>query len=204
MKTFSFKPDRKLILKNYLIIFTVTILIFLIAVVLQIAIPLGGKTTSSEVSDVLWPIILIVVCAFWILALPLTFLWVKNLSYDIEADRISIHKGILTKIQQNIPYRAITDFMLHRSLYDRILGLGSIRVQTAGQTQTPTGYEGNIAGLLNWDELLNELRQRVKYFYGNSEDQDMQNEQEILSSKKILQEILNELRILNNKIESQR
>ena len=57
----------------------------------------------------------------------------------------------MTKIQQNIPYRAITDYILHRSIYDRMLGLASIRIQTAGQIQTPTGYEGNLAGLPNWD-----------------------------------------------------
>ena len=89
-------------------------------------------------------------------------LWIKNLAYVIEEDRITVHKGILTKIQQNIPYRAITDFMLHRSLHDRFLGIGAIRIQTAGQTQTMTGYEGQLAGLVQWNDLLQQLREKVK------------------------------------------
>ena len=49
------------------------------------------------------------------------------LSEDVTAG----HKGILTKVQKNIP----------------------IRIQTAGQTQTPTGYEGNIARIVDWEGL---------------------------------------------------
>jgi len=52
----------------------------------------------------------------------------------------------------------VTDFMLERTLYDRWLGIGSIKIQTAGQTQNATGYEGKLAGLLNWDELHEKLR----------------------------------------------
>ncbi|OPX33911.1 hypothetical protein B1H10_04785 [candidate division KSB1 bacterium 4484_188] len=99
-------------------------------------------------------------------------------------DRITIHKGILTKVQQNIPYRSITDFILHRSLYDRFLGLASIRVQTAGQSTTATGYEGNVAGLLNWEPLIQDLRGRVKSVLTH------------LPMEDTLQNILEEVRVL--------
>ena len=38
----------------------------------------------------------------------------------------------LTKKEQNIPYRSITDFVLKRGPFDRYLGIGTIQVQTAG------------------------------------------------------------------------
>jgi len=94
----------------------------------------------------------------WIISIPVMILWIKNLSYSIEEDRIVIHKGILTKIKQNVPFRMITDFMLERTLYDRFLGIGSIKIQTAGQTQNSTGYEGKLSGLIDWERLHEKLR----------------------------------------------
>ncbi len=92
-------------------------------------------------------------------------LWIRNLSYRIEEDRITIFKGILTKVQQNIPYRAVTDFALKRTLFDRMLGIGAICIQTAGQTQNPSGYEGKLAGLIDFDQLHHELRGKLKQLH---------------------------------------
>lgn len=164
MEKISLKPDAKLKLKSYLILLTISLYLVLIGAILQFTIPLGGQVTHSKLAFVLWLIALGCIFLIWIISVPIIILWIRNLEYHIDEERITIHKGILTKIQQNIPYRAITDFMLHRSLYDRLLNIGSIRVQTAGQTTTPTGYEGNFAGLIDWENLLEELRLRVKKY----------------------------------------
>ena len=120
--------------------------------------------------------------------------------YSIEEERITIYKGILTKMQQNIPYRAITDFMLHRSLYDRMLGLASIRIQTAGQTHSPTGYEGNLAGLINGDNLLGELRERVQKYLPAMKESILPENEDLISSQQFLQEILKELQAIRKKM----
>lgn len=160
------KPDKKLLTKIWFVLLTISFFsVILPGILIQIFVPMGGDVTSEELSLVLWPIVLGVIAIIWIIGIPLSILWVKNLSYEIAAERITIHKGILTKIKQNIPYRAITDFMLHRSLYDRFLGIASIKVQTAGQSQSPVGYEGKLAGLTNWDSLLETLRGKVKVLY---------------------------------------
>lgn len=185
-------PSRKLFTKDVLILLTLTVLLLLIAVVLQLLIPLGKHVTAGQVADILWPITFAVVLLLWIISLPLVFYWIKNLKYEILQDRITIHKGILTKVQQNIPYRSITDFILHRSLYDRFLGLASIRVQTAGQSTTATGYEGNVAGLLNWEPLIQDLRERVKSVLTHlPDDTSAKNGME-----DTLQNILEEVRVL--------
>ena len=66
----------------------------------------------------------------------------------------------------------------------------------------PTGYEGNLAGLIDWDELLSELRNKLKNYFPEHKEIDTQKEPEILSSQKILQEILNELQIIRQKLQS--
>ncbi|MBN2091090.1 PH domain-containing protein, partial [candidate division KSB1 bacterium] len=115
------KPHKKLLAKQWLVLLTITFFIALFGIGLQLLIPLGEGVTSSQVAVILWPIIIGVILLMWVIAVPIIILWIKNLTYFIEEDRITVYKGILTKIQQNIPYRAITDFILHRSLYDRFL-----------------------------------------------------------------------------------
>jgi putative membrane protein len=156
------RPNKKLYTKQWLMLATITLIVLLAALILYALIPLDDDVTHEELGRYLWPITGGALVLMWIAAVPILILWIKNLAYEIGEERITIHKGILTKVKKNIPYRAITDFILHRSLYDRFLGIASIRIQTAGQTQTPTGYEGNMAGLIDWDNLHQELRQRVK------------------------------------------
>jgi uncharacterized membrane protein YdbT with pleckstrin-like domain len=192
MERISLRPNRKLLNKQFYVLLTITAFNLFLGLLLQILIPLG-KATPEQVSIILWPILIGLIILMWIIATPIIFLWVKNLEYFIEEERIRIHKGILTKIQQNIPYRAVTDFQLHRSLYDRFLGIGSIRIQTAGQTQSPTGYEANIAGLVDWDNLMLELRKRLKRFHGEAIT-DKEGEERLETSDDVFEQILIELR----------
>ena len=156
------KPDKKLLVKQWYVLLTVSLVLVLFALALQLLIPLKPGVTANQVAPILWSVTLGIIVVIWGISAPILILWIKNLSYYIEDDRITIHKGILTKIQQNIPYRSITDFMLHRSLYDRILGIGSIRIQTAGQGQSAGGYEGQLSGLVQGDDLLQQLRGNVR------------------------------------------
>ncbi len=195
------KPHPKLLTKQLLILTTLSFLLALTGVLLQILIPLVGDATSRQVAVILWPIILGLIGALWVIAAPITVLWIRNLAYRIEEDRITIFKGILTKMQQNIPYRAITDFMLHRSLYDRFLGIGAIRIQTAGQSQTVTGYEGQLAGLLEWDDLLQQLREKVRNLYPVAEAVTVAEPATQQIGEDRLQQILLELQSLRKMLE---
>ena len=152
------RPDKKLITKGWLTLISLSIVIVLFACLLHIIPALDSEVDFSQFSFYLWRIVFIAIILMWIISAPIMILWIKNLSYFIESDKIVIKKGILTKIKQNIPFRMVTDFMLERTLYDRWLGIGSIKIQTAGQSQNKTGYEGKLSGLLNWDELHEKLR----------------------------------------------
>jgi uncharacterized membrane protein YdbT with pleckstrin-like domain len=186
------KPDKKLLTKQWYILLTISFFIVLFAVLLQILIPISPEVTSGQAAAILWPITLGVIILLWIISAPIIILWINNLGYYIDEDRITIHKGILSKIKQNVPYRAITDFQLHRSLYDRALGIGSIRIQTAGQRPSATGYEANLAGLVGWEELLEQLREKVKKLYPQALASTK--ESSGLTEKEILNGVLEELR----------
>ena len=196
------KPHRKLLVKQWLILLSVSLLLALVGILLQFLVPLIEGVTSRQVAAVLWPITLGLVLIMWAISAPIVALWIRNLAYVIEEDRITIYKGILTKIQQNIPYRAITDFMLHRSLYDRFLGIGAIRIQTAGQSQTVTGYEGQLAGLIQWDDLLQQLREKVKRLHPVAESVTVAEPVAQLVSDDRLQQILLELQSIRKVLEN--
>ena len=199
MSAINFQPDPKYKTKQYLIGITVTAFVLILGILLQVLIPLSPDATPLMVARILWPIIGGVLILYWVISIPLIILWFKNLDFFIEDERITIHKGILTKIQQNIPFKAVTDFQLHRSLYDRLLGIGSIRVQTAGQSYAPTGFEGSLVGLPQWESLLNELRTRVKenqLQFSTKTDTPSQ-----MSGDEVRHEVLTELRAIRKLLE---
>ena len=196
------KPDKKLLTKQWLVLLTISLFLVLTAVALQFLIPLKEGVTSSQVAVILWPITTGIILLMWAIAVPIITLWIKNLAYYIEDDRITIFKGILTKQQQNIPYRAITDFMLHRSLYDRFLGIGAIRIQTAGQSRTPTGYEGQLSGLVDWDNYHQQLRSKLKILHPIAEATAVAESVSLLSAENKLQQILEELKSIRKLLEN--
>ena len=51
--------------------------------------------------------------------------------------------------------------------FDRILGIGTIIIQTAGQSAE--GYEGNSSGLLDYGPLHSDLREKLKFLHPISE-----------------------------------
>jgi len=197
----TLKPDKKLVTKQWGILLVLSFLVILIALLFQLLLPLSDDVTSEEVSALVWPIAGGVIFVLMVIVGPILFIWVKNLSYIIGEEKITIHKGILTKVQKNIPYRAITDFVVNRSIFDRFLGIASIRIQTAGQSQTPTGYEGNIAGMLDWKGLHQTLRDRLKRLHPVSEALATREPASSATERDLLIQILNELKAIRKATE---
>jgi len=195
-------PDKKLFTKSMMIQLTISLAIIIIGFVLHILIPLKGRHLADEVGQIVWSIVGGVLITVWIISSPIVYLWIKNLKYEIDEEKIIIHKGIITKTEKNIPYRAITDFVLHRSLFDRILNIASIRVQTAGQSVIVTGYEGNLTGILKWKETHTLLKENLSKIHGGSVAVAGQEEIIDKGTEGVLRSILEEVRELRRILES--
>lgn len=193
-------PDKKEVTKSALGYIVLTV-IFLIAALFIRLIP----TIDNELK-LLRTVFLAVdfglIGIIWLIGFPLRLLYLKRLSYYVEPAGISIHKGILTKTQQNIPYQKITDFKLVRSPFDRIFGMASIQIQTAGQSTVP--YEGVLLGLTQWEDLLANLRSRLKKSHGDMETPDLPTPESLSveAEKDILHAILSELKAIRNILEN--
>ncbi len=159
----SVYPDRRWLTKQWMVLGTIAALLAALAGVVHGLVALLAEDIDMGLfAAVLWGVAGGLVVLMLAIAVPAIMFWYRNLAYEIEDDKIIIRKGILTKIQQNIPMGMVTDFRLQRTLYDRALRIGSIQIQTAGQSTTATGYEGKLAGLEDWKDLHEDLRQRIR------------------------------------------
>ncbi|MBT3251937.1 MAG: PH domain-containing protein [Candidatus Marinimicrobia bacterium] len=195
----SIKPDKIYFKKCILILSVITGLLFFIVICLSVLNLIISSPELYATLPLIYLIWIISVVLMWAISVPIIKLWIKNLEYVIRNDRITIHKGILTKTQQNIPYRSVTDFALQRTLFDRYLGIGSINIQTAGQSQSPTGYEGSLVGLINYDALHGRLKEKLKMLHPISEATTVA-EPIISSNENVLNEILSELKQIHQKL----
>ena len=126
-------------------------------------------------------------------------LWINNLSYIIKDSSITIYKGIFTKIEQNIPDNKVTDFVLYRDLFDRFLGMGSIKVQTAGASGQ-SGFEGVLNGILDYEKVHTNLREKLVSTQTSTSNESVKNTN--VSNETVLVDILAELKDINKKLKN--
>ncbi len=194
------RPDKLFYKKCFWILWTITGSIFFPIICLFI---LNLFINSWELRNVVIILFLSVagsLVLMWLISIPIIKLWIKNLEFIIKDDRITLHKGILTKTQQNIPYRSVTDFALKRTLYDRWLGIGSINIQTAGQSHNPSGYEGSMVGLVDYETLHSDLKEKLKVLHPISQSVTT-SESLKQSDDNVLNQILDELKTIRKHIE---
>ncbi|MCF7823864.1 MAG: PH domain-containing protein [Candidatus Marinimicrobia bacterium] len=196
------KPDiSRLMKRNIYTFITISLSVILTTLIIQLlVVVLDPDVTNTEFILYVWPWVVGALFIFWILTPGLTYLWITNLKYSIEEERVVIQKGILTKQSVSIPYSAITDFTLSRSLYERWLGIGTLLVQTAGQGTQTGMYEGKLEGLIEYDDLYANLRAKVKTTrsgYHPAHPTDGQ----VKSDSELLQAILEEIKRIGRKLD---
>ena len=194
----TIKPHKKYWTAQILILATISLITLISAGVLHLIINYSNPDPESTL--VLWEICCGANLVMWIISYPIIHLWTKNLTYIVRDDRITILSGILTKKEQNIPYRSITDFVLKRGPFDRYLKIGTIQVQTAGQSQTASGYEGCLSGILDYNSVHGDLRDKLKSLHPVSESTTT-SEPINLSNENVLTQILEELKKIRKNTE---
>jgi len=74
------------------------------------------------------------VLAIWLVVLPFLRWWTTT--YTVTNRRLITRWGILNKIGKDIPLMRINDVLYERSLIDRMLGCGTLFIQTAAEGGT--------------------------------------------------------------------
>ena len=131
MRTQTFKPSSKYLTKFRLTLSIVAGLIFIGSVLLGLLMSFdrdigfsGGMLAIAIITglDVIW----------WVPAMLLTGPYYNSLSYEIQDDEVIMRVGIVTKSVKHVPYRTVTNITIKRGILDRMFGLGTLNIQTAG------------------------------------------------------------------------
>jgi len=80
----------------------------------------------------------------------------RSLSYELGDEAVTVQRGLLTTLQNTVPYRMVTNVTLKRDFLDRRLGLGSLHIHTAGYGQQANA-EARLVGLENYQQVYADL-----------------------------------------------
>ena len=100
-------------------------------------------------------------------AIALVIPYYRSISFELTDEEVVVRKGILTKSTKTVPYRAITNAEVKRGPLDRLFGLGTVDVHTAGYSQQ-AGAEAPMMGLRNYDEVYTLVMDAVRRARGTA------------------------------------
>ena len=127
------------------------------------------------------------------------YLYYPTIEFQMSEADIIVNRGFITKSHKLVPYRTITNIEIKRGPFDRLLGIGSIEIQTAGFSAGKTGPEEKLDGvaeehLAELQKILKSKVQQARGSAGTTQDTEYQ------TSEELLHEILLELRKLREKL----
>jgi membrane protein YdbS with pleckstrin-like domain len=182
-----FSPSKKYIQKLWLKLIESAFLIWIgciagtwcIARFLSIVEPkkyVFDKILETWLSPVtLWGLMLNIL---WLLpALIFIPRYVATIEYSVRAEsgeampEIYVKKGLFTVTVKHVPFRTITNIASKSGVLDRLFGIGSVHIETAGNSPEERGPEEILEGIVFYEEvrdyILAELRKfRSPYVIG--------------------------------------
>ena len=96
-----------------------------------------------------------------------SYLTYRFYGFSIGDDEFKKEYGVIAKRYVAIPYTRIQNINIRRGILDRIMGLSTLKIETAGSSNPQTGSEGRIPGLTHHDAIsLREelLRRTIKNY----------------------------------------
>jgi uncharacterized membrane protein YdbT with pleckstrin-like domain len=126
---------------------------------------MDSGTTRNALIIALWAIVFILLC--WLTITPIIF-W-KTTHYVFTSHRVLIRRGVLRRQGRDISLQRINDVGFSQSLWDRMVGAGTLTIESAGEQ----GQEVllNVPKSDDQQQLLNRLieqdHDRRARSYGN-------------------------------------
>jgi len=93
----------------------------------------------------------------WVLpTLALLVPYCGTIRYALDERELTVRMGLLTKTEKSVPYDKVTNVELKRGIWDRLLGLGTLQVHTAGYSQQ-VNAEATLSGLDEWEAVRQQV-----------------------------------------------
>ena len=157
------KPDRELMRLYYTYLLIVGLVIF-IGVILPVVVAAFLTLSLDQVvivsSSAIFPFLAVVfLIAFWI---PKYY---DSISYTFTEDEIMLERGVYWKHKSIVPYNRVTNIDIVQGPLSRRVGVGNVRVQTAGYSTASSGgatAEAQIFGVTNYEEIRDFILAKVR------------------------------------------
>jgi len=105
-------------------------------------------------------------------AFILTPLYVNRIEYSVVSEsgetlpEIYVKKGIIRITRKHVPFRTITNISSVAGPYDRIFGIGTVEIQTAGYSGAQTRAEERLEGIQFYEEVRDFILQELRKYRG--------------------------------------
>lgn len=160
-----FRPSPRLQTK----LFVVTALAGILAVVgLALFVWLVARDEGAPDPAGLALVVAVLVNVAWMIPVSAMIpLYCRSLVYEACEDEVIVHVGVINRSVKHVPYRAVTNLEVTRGPFDRLFGLGTLKVQTAGMSGQ-RGAEESLIGLPNVDEVYDRVAGALRCFHGDT------------------------------------
>jgi uncharacterized membrane protein YdbT with pleckstrin-like domain len=203
MKAQTVQPDPKYLLRMRLIATVVALAIIAGAILFGLIMVIAGDMRLRGML-VLFFVVMAVDGLWWLVAIILTGPYYRSLRYEIQDDEVVVHVGIWTKSVKHVPYRTVTNVQVKRDVVDRLLGTGTLNIQTAGMSGQK-GAEEQLVGLANVQEVYASVAGELRRFRGGMAPTQADVEEEpAVALPEGLGEILAEVRAIRKALEDRK
>ncbi len=134
-------------------------------------------TSSGLLVDPWWITLNIwywIITAIWLIpALIIVPIYLRSIEYSViteegtTASEIFVKKGIINITRKHVPFRTITNISSRSGPFDRLFGIGTIEIETAGYSGTTTQAEEKLEGITFYEELRDFILRELRKFKGS-------------------------------------
>ena len=193
--------------KTYLTKMLISILLILILIFVSLYVPMFFIMKEESVVNYQWKSLWISSAVNLLWAVPafvLSFPEFKNYRYELLDDEIVVYSGYLVKKIRHVPYRMVTNLELRRGIMDRILGIGTLKIETAGNSDPNQRPGAMLVGLSDVDAVYEEVAACLRNFDQAQQRHPWERAKGgatlIEGEPEVMQEILAELKAIRQKM----
>lgn len=180
-----FKPDRRFYYKEWFGAVIVWLFFWLCAIgILVLGSWIGASDTASDWVPIFWVIFYdwlpavnfwyVVSSVFWFLPVLVAIpLYIRSFEYSVISKagatmpEIYVKKGLVNVTKKHVPFRTITNISSRAGPIDRLFGVGTVEIQTAGFSggaKAGGSPEEKLEGITFYEQVRDFVLQELRRF----------------------------------------